>query len=135
MGQPAEYEGIQPARVDVLVVDDDAGVRTSFGTILRDAGYSVEEAEDGFVALQRLRAMRVGMVLLDVRMPVLDGLHVLDELEDPPPVVLMTAHEYDADVMARRSKVTLYIQKPVPPRDLLAAVAKALAVEDRKTDG
>jgi len=112
---------------DVLVVDDDAAVRTSFASILRDAGYRVEEAEDGVTAPARLSSARVGAVVLDVQMPHLDGLRLLDALPEPPPVVLMTAADYDAEVMARRSKVFAYIQKPGPPGELRRIVAAALA--------
>lgn len=119
--------GVVPDAVDVLVVEDDAGIRTSFAAILRGAGYKVAEAEDGLVALEQLRSRRVGAVVLDVLMPGLDGLDLLDKLDDPPPVVLVTAHDYDPEVMARRSKVSLYLQKPVPPANLLEAVAQAIS--------
>lgn len=121
---PPEHDDFD--QVDVLVVDDDHDVRTSFACILRDVGYRVDEAEDGFVALERLRTKQIGVMVLDVFMPVLDGLRLLDRLDDPPPVLLMTAHTYDEEVMARRDKVFMYIQKPVPPQHLIAAVASAL---------
>jgi len=105
---------MQVGRIDVLVVEDDTAVRTSTAAILRDAGYGVDEAEDGFVALERLKEAPVGAVVLDVRMEGLDGFGVLDKLEDPPPVVLVTVHEYDADVMAHRSKIVTYMQKAGP---------------------
>lgn len=115
------------ARKIVLVVEDDPAVRTSTATILRDAGYEVDEVGDPFVALERIKTVPVGVVVLDVGMETLDGFGVLDKLDDPPPVVLMTGHDYDADVIAHRAKIFSYIQKPVPPSDLLVAVAHALA--------
>lgn len=71
---------------------------------------------------------------LDVFMPVLDGLRLLDRLDDPPPVVLVTAHSYDEEIMARRDKVFMYIQKPLAPRHLIEAVASALTTssDERK---
>ena len=111
----------------VLLVEDDPAVRTSTAAILRDAGYEVEEVEDPFVALERLKSGRVGAVLLDVGMETLDGLGILDKLDDPPPIVLVTGHDYDAEVMAHRSKIFSYLQKPVPPPVLIAAVARALS--------
>jgi DNA-binding response OmpR family regulator len=86
----------------------------------------VIEAGDGSSARDYLRSASVGAVLLDVYMPGLDGLALLDEFEDPPPVALLTAHEYNADIMTRRSKVALYIQKPVAPTDLLDAVERLI---------
>jgi DNA-binding NtrC family response regulator len=114
-------------QLDVLVIDDDPAVRASFAMILRNAGYEVGEAQDGAVALAVLSSTRVGAMVLDVRMPKLDGLRLLDALPNPPPVVLMTAHDYDAEVMARRSKVFAYAQKPIPPESLRGLVAQALA--------
>jgi CheY-like chemotaxis protein len=116
----------------VLVVDDDDAVRTSFAAVLRVAGFEVVEAADGFMALETLRTHAVAAVVLDVRMPVLDGFAVLDRLIDnPPPVVLATAHPYDAEVMRRREKVFGFIHKPVPPDSLIAMVAKAVAARSR----
>jgi len=59
-------------------------------------------------------------------MPGLDGLGLLDRVSDPPPVVLITARDYDAEVIKRRSKVSMYLQKPVPPASLLQAVGAAI---------
>jgi CheY-like chemotaxis protein len=107
----------------VLVVDDDRDVRRSCAEVLRTAGYRVIEAEDGLAALGHLESSEVDAVLLDVFMPGLDGLSVLDHIEDPPPVALLTAHAYDDEIMVRRSKVSVYIQKPIAPLALIEAVA------------
>jgi CheY-like chemotaxis protein len=110
--------------VDVLVVDDDADIRSSFAEILRISGFSVDVAGDGDVALDLIGQLDVGVVLLDLRMPRRDGFAVLDALDAPPPVVLISAYPLDADVRARvRSKVVNYLQKPVSPRHLLPVVA------------
>ncbi|HAM01330.1 MAG TPA: hypothetical protein DCQ30_03755 [Acidimicrobiaceae bacterium] len=111
---------------DVLVVEDDDGVRTSWAAILRTAGWSVEEASDGFVALRRLREIPVGAIVLDVRMPVLDGFGLLDRLYDPPPVVLISGNDYDTEVMARRDKIHTFFLKPISAARLIEAVAAAL---------
>ena len=118
--------------VDVLVVDDDHSVRTSCAEILREANYSVVEAADAWEALRHLASYDIGAILLDIFMPDRDGLWLLDQLEDPPPVVLITARNYDLEVMARREKVFMYLQKPVRPPELLNVVARAMAM--RKTD-
>jgi CheY-like chemotaxis protein len=112
---------IDPA---VLVVDDNDAVRGSFAEVLRTAGYEVKEAEDGFAALEWLRSTDMGAIFLDVYMPGLGGLELLDVLDDPPPVALLTEHEYDPEVISRRSKVAMFLQKPVPPAVLLAAAAR-----------
>ena len=113
--------------IDVLLVEDDDDVRSSFAEILNEAGYSTAERPDTSTALALLRSSDIGMVILDVYLPGQDGLWLLDQLDDPPPVVLITAHNYDPQVMARQAKVFLYLQKPVQPPELLLAVARSLA--------
>jgi CheY-like chemotaxis protein len=110
----------------VLVVDDDSDVRRSCAEVLRTAGYQVVEAENGLAALEHLKSSEVDAVLLDIFMPGLDGLSMLDDIEDPPPVALLTAHVYDEEIMTRRSKVAMYIQKPIAPLALLEALAQML---------
>jgi DNA-binding response OmpR family regulator len=107
----------------VLVVEDDDDVRRSCAEILRTAGYEVIEAEDGVSALEQLKSSRIGAVVLDVSVPGLNGLSLLDEIASPPPVALLTAHAYDDAIVVRRAKVTLYIQKPADSLVLLEAVA------------
>ena len=111
----------------MLVVDDDSDVRHSCAEVLRTAGYRVVEAGYGQAALDHLKSSGVDAILLDVFMPGLDGLSVLDQIEDPPPVALLTAHVYDDEIVARRSKVAMYIQKPIAPLALLEAVARMFA--------
>ncbi len=115
----------------MLLVDDDSDVRYSCAEILRSAGYRVVEAGDGRTALELLKSSDVGAVLLDVFMPGLDGLSLLDLLENPPPVALLTAHAYDEAIVVRRSKVATYIQKPVDPPALLDAVSRLMAGVER----
>jgi len=110
--------------VDVLVVDDDEDVRSSMAEILRVSGFTVEVAEDGDVALELLDALDVGMVLLDIRMPRRDGFSVLDALDHPPPIMLMSAFAFDSNMRARvGSKVIGHLQKPVAAHKLLPVVA------------
>jgi CheY-like chemotaxis protein len=121
-----EMAGESPLRraVDVLVVDDDADVRSSFAEILRVSGFSVEVAGDGGAALSLIDELDVGVVLLDLRMPRRDGFSVLDALVHPPPLVLISAYPFDSDVRVRvGSKVVNYLQKPVSPHKLLPLLA------------
>jgi len=111
--------------IDVLVVDDETGIRATFAEILRSAGYKVAEAEDGFVALERLRSATVAVMVLDLNMPVLDGWQLLDQLDDPPPVVLVSSRNR-GEVQGFQSKISLYLQKPVRPDSLLEAVGEAM---------
>jgi DNA-binding response OmpR family regulator len=111
----------------VLVVDDDDSVRSSIADILRTAGLSTEEAADGIFAMRVLAQRSVGAMVLDLRMPRYDGFEVLGALEDPPPVVVISATFPSADERRRWSdKVAAFLSKPVPPQLLLAAVSAAL---------
>ena len=113
--------------VDVLVVDDDEDVRSTWAAILRSAGYSVVEAEDGDVALRVLEGLTVGMILLDQRMPRRDGRAVLRALPAPQLVVMVSAYSLDdVDTAAGGAEVVTYLEKPVPPPRLLQTVATTL---------
>jgi two-component system nitrogen regulation response regulator NtrX len=112
-------------RVDVLVVDDDDAIRSTFAEILRSSGYSVAVAEDGDVALELLDEMVVGVVLLDLRMPRRDGLSVLKELAASQLVVLASGHSLDEATLADTgANVVTFLEKPIPPERLLAVMAE-----------
>jgi two-component system chemotaxis response regulator CheY len=114
-------------RADVLVVDDEADVRASMSEVLRTSGFSVDEAEDGLVALGLLRQNRYGMILLDIRMPRLDGVSLIESLGDLPPVVVHSAFSLSAEERQRLGvKVAMYLHKPVSPPQLLTAVRSIL---------
>ena len=111
----------------VLVCDDDEGVRVSVAAILRRAGYEVLEAESGDAALALLAEERVSALILDIRMPGRDGIAVLDALDAPPAVLLVSAFSVEPAVRARIGpKVFRYLRKPVRPEQLLAVVAAAV---------
>ncbi|HUI03195.1 MAG TPA: response regulator [Acidimicrobiales bacterium] len=113
--------------VDVLVVDDDGAVRSTWATILRQSDYSVATADDGDAALDFLSQGSAGLVLLDLRMPGRDGLAVLEALRTPQLVVLVSAYSLEEAAHARtEAKVVTYLEKPVPPRRLLDTVAATL---------
>ena len=116
---------------DILVVDDEEPVRTSVAEILRAAGYKVAEAVDGQDALDMLKSGSVTVLLLDIRMPRRTGIEVLQALESPPNVILMSAYRFEGE--DRRSvghKVFSHLMKPVAPRQLLDEVRAAIDRED-----
>ena len=116
---------------DVLVVDDEEPVRTSVVEILRSAGYSVLEAVDGQDALDLLESGRVSVLLLDIRMPRRTGIEVLQALDSPPNVILMSAYRFEGeDKRSVGHKVFSHLMKPVAPRRLLDEVRAAI---DRET--
>ena len=106
----------------ILVVDDDASIRNLVQTVLERAGYEVVTARNGFEAIDRLVASDYDVVLLDVMMPKLDGLAVVDQLlKENNPVL---AHTYLLTAGEPRSVKDLpvrgLIAKPFDIRALLA---------------
>ncbi|MGH9017534.1 MAG: response regulator [Acidimicrobiales bacterium] len=126
-GDEASASGARTLPADVLVVDAEDDVRRSMGEVLRTSGFSVVEAEDGAVAFGLLRANLYGMVLLDIRMPKLDGVSLIEALVDLPPVIVHSAFTLSAEERQRLGdRVTQYLHKPVSPQDLLSAVQGVL---------
>jgi CheY-like chemotaxis protein len=76
-------DNTQPKRI--LVVEDDDSLRNLYITILQDAGFSVESAEDGNAAFAILSQGGFDLVLLDIMLPEMDGLTVLEKLSKNPP--------------------------------------------------
>jgi two-component system response regulator (stage 0 sporulation protein F) len=115
----------------ILVVDDEAPVREVLTEYFETEGYAVEAATSGLEALSAVRGGRADLVLLDVRMPGLDGVQVLRrirELTDGVPVIMVTANE---DVALARETLMLgafdYVAKPFDFDYLDRAVAAGLA--------
>ena len=117
----------------VLVVDDDAALRDSLAEALSDLGYAPAMAPDGKSALERLDRGRVDAVLLDLRMPGLDGMEVLRRiraLPHPPPVAVLTAVPTAANTIeAMRLGAVDHLAKPIGRAELAALVARMLPAE------
>ncbi len=114
----------------ILVVDDDEDIRTFVEMILVDEGYEVLTARHGAQALELVREARPGLILLDVRMPVMDGRafsRAYRQLPGPhaPIVVVTAAQDTAADVAAVEADGSL--PKPFELDQLLDVVARHLA--------
>ena len=118
----------------VLIVDDDAALREGLAETLDDLGHRTEQAADGAAALRRLARPGIDAVLLDLRMPGLDGLEVLRRiraLPAPPPVAVLTAVPTAANTIeAMRLGATDHLAKPVGRADLAALLPTLLAEPD-----
>jgi two-component system response regulator HydG len=121
----------------ILVVDDQKNMRATTAIVLRDAGYSVAEAEDGAAAVARVAAETFDVVLTDVRMGPVDGMEVLRATVEASPttqVIVMTAYgTIESAVEAIRRGAYDYLPKPFKEDELLLRVAKA--VEKRRLLG
>jgi DNA-binding NtrC family response regulator len=115
----------------ILIVDDEPHVRLVFQIALESAGYSVVAAADGAAALARLREASADLILLDLKMPVLDGMESLRRLREQGnnvPVVIITAHGSVADAVdAMKQGAIDFVPKPVSPTTLREVVARVLA--------
>lgn len=109
----------------ILVVDDDAAIRSFVYEALIDEGYRVLQAGTGRDALTAVSNSAPDLILLDVRMPGVDGWQVLDELRsaagEQTPVVVMTA-DYSGQDRALQSGAQGYLAKPFDLAELLACV-------------
>ncbi len=112
----------------ILVVDDEPSVVVALTEILEDDGHEVTHAYDGAEALERARASRPELILLDQTMPVADGWAFLRQTERDAqlanvPVVMMTVTDPRRDQSAR---VRQTLTKPFELEELLEAVSEAL---------
>jgi CheY-like chemotaxis protein len=109
-----------------LVVDDEPSIRGFLALALEDAGYAVETASDGVVALHVLDQWRPDVILLDLMMPHMDGWSFRSEQLARPelasiPVVVLSA-ALDGQIRTRELRPAAALPKPVPLEDLLTVV-------------
>jgi two-component system, NtrC family, response regulator AtoC len=120
----------------ILVVDDEKNMRWALERALKAQGYEVYQAEDGKQGLEAALHIRPELVILDLKMPEMDGLAVLTALKEQVPeimVVMITAHGSTASaVEAMKLGAYDYINKPFDIDELKLVVAKALEVENLK---
>lgn len=126
----------------VYLVDDDDGVRRSVGFMLRTSGYQVQPFESGVEFLSRVKHLDPGSILLDIRMPEMDGLQVQTVLNQRGvtfPVIIMTGHgDIDMAVKAMKAGAADFIEKPFEKLSMITALQQAthrLADDDRQLSG
>src|SRR5215213_8657729 len=121
----------------ILIVDDDRALRHALTSLLQAAGYSVEQASDGPEALRHLRAASTDLMLLDVNMPGMNGLDVLEKarsLPAPPAVVMMTADDApETLVRSIEGQAFRYLRKPFAPAEIVDVVKEVVAAAPAAT--
>ncbi|WP_034161072.1 response regulator transcription factor [Sphingomonas sp. ERG5] len=124
----------EPERI-VHVVDDDEAIRQSIGFMLRKAGFTVKNYPSGTDLLKVANRQLQGCVLLDVRMPGIDGLEVqqrLAQLGIALPVIMLTGHgDVSLAVRAIKAGAIEFLEKPFERTALLAAIEEAFRLADR----
>jgi len=115
--------------VSVLIVEDDRNIAELLQMYLEKEGYAVTTAFDGGQGLQKFRAIKPDLVLLDVMMPVMDGWGVCKEIrsESQTPIIMLTAKgETDDKVTGLKSGADDYITKPFEMKEVLARIEAVL---------
>ena len=116
----------------ILVADDEAFLRKKLVLILREAGFRVEEAENGVAALTQVQIQRPDVILMDYLMPVMDGVEAIRHLRQDPllrkiPILLLTTHQKINDVQrALDCDVNGYLAKPFDPMQVIEQVKACL---------
>ena len=115
---------------EIIVIDDDRTTRTLVSGVLVQAGYHVTEAVDGQDGLDRVTRGNFDLIILDVKMPKLDGwsfvkkIHGVEEKRDIP-ILVLTAYDSMKDLFTPEGVVD-YLVKPVQAGQLLSKVQKLL---------
>jgi CheY-like chemotaxis protein len=115
--------------IPILVIDDDPAILSTVTDILEFEGYPVATATNGAEGLRCVEQQRPALVLLDMRMPVLDGwefARILRDRDITLPIVVMTAAQ-DARRWAQEIGATGYLAKPFDLLELLATVERLVA--------
>ena len=117
-------------KIRILLVDDEEHIRLLFKEELEEEGYTISLASNGFEALEVLRSDRFDLVVLDVKMPGMDGIQTLNEikkLNKDQRVILCSAYgEYQQDFSSWVSDA--YVVKSADTRELKETIKKVLGV-------
>ena len=117
------------AQPRVLVADDDDKIRELLELYLTKEGFAVEQAADGAEAILKAQQLKPDLIVLDIMMPVLDGMEVCRQVRkfSQVPVIMLTARTEDEDrIMGLELGADDYLAKPFNPRELVALVKAVL---------
>ncbi len=114
----------------ILIVDDEAGVRSALSGVLRDEGYTVEAVESGEACLERVARAAYDAIVLDIWLPGLDGLATLERLQErhvEAPVIMISGHgNIESAVRAVKIGAFDFIEKPLSLDKTVAVVGNAV---------
>src|SRR5690349_22286636 len=114
----------------VMIIEDDAEIRGIVRTLLANEGYTVEEAEDGRVAVERVFLTKPDLILVDLKLPGLDGAEICKRIRagrmETPIIVLSAAKEELDKVLLLELGADDYLVKPFGARELLARIKAVL---------
>ena len=119
----------------VLIIEDNEDNRIIYAAALQHFGYRVLEADNGYTGIEMARRSRPDVVLMDLSMPILDGLEATQVLKHDAetsriPVIVVTAHTLPADRRrAERAGCDAFVAKPLSPLELVHQVARFAPLE------
>lgn len=118
-------------RCKILVVDDDENIAEAIKITLEDNDYEAIVANSGKECLEKLKAVKPDLILLDVMMPGMSGMRLLQELKKDKrtrgiPVAMLTGVKAEFDEGMKEEGIEDYIVKPFDPNDLIARIKRIL---------
>ena len=129
-----QVEGVSPSHPIVRVVDDDPALLRAVALLLRTAGLHVQVFQNAHALLGRLNEAP-GCIVLDLRLPGVDGLAVQEAIartREPLPIIFLTGRgDVRSSVQALKAGAVDFLTKPVRGHDLVAAVRRAIALDER----
>lgn len=121
-------DDLKPAKT-ALIADDVFSARKLYSKVIGDLGFRIETAENGVEALNKIKKLQPELVILDIGMPKMDGLKVLERSQGISPTtrfIVITAHkDRDTVLKVARQGVVSYLTKPVNLHDLRKRVLSA----------
>ncbi len=116
----------------IMVVDDSNITRKMITSVLAQAGYSIDNADNGAQALEKLFQSPCDLIITDMNMPQMDGMELLSHLRHDPhyrsaPIIVLSSNSGPEEIKrATQAGANLYLIKPTPPEKLLECVRTLL---------
>ena len=120
----------------ILILDDDENTRRTLTDIFTEGGFEILEAPNVPEAINTVRAKRIDLAIVDIKMPIVDGYKFCEFLRNSEkhshiPIIILTAAEkrYGRG-KAKRFKIEAFVEKPFDPENLIAKVNKILSIPE-----
>ncbi len=113
----------------ILIIDDERAIRNTLRDILETEKYTVDDAEDGIIGLEKIQQTEYDVILCDIKMPKMDGIEVLDKTKEitDTPVIMISGHgTIDTAVGSIKKGAYDYISKPPDLNRLLVSIRNAM---------